>query len=66
MAGTFCFHPERTPNELAHKWRQIKCIMRRDIQRIREKSKGEKIVTKHEWMMSALDILEKHDKTADD
>ena len=34
--------------------------MRKDIQKIRRTSK--KIVTKHEWMMSALDMLEKQDK----
>lgn len=36
--------------------------MRQDIQKIRKASKGEKIFTKHEWMMSALDMLEKKDR----
>jgi hypothetical protein len=40
--------------------------MKRDIQRVRRLTSGEKIVTKHEWMMSALDMLEKHDKATDD
>ena len=57
-----CFHPERTANELAIKWRQIKALMRRDIQKLRDATQGQKIVTKHEWMMGALELLEKHDK----
>lgn len=65
-AGTFCFHPDRTPNELALKWRQVKALMRRDIRKIRRQTKGEKIFTKHEWMMAALDMLEKHDKATEE
>ena len=65
-AGTFCFHPDRTPNEVALKWRQVKCLMKRDIRRVRRQTGGVKVVTKHEWMMGALDMLEKHDKATDD
>jgi hypothetical protein len=65
-AGTFCFHPDRTPNEVALKWRQVKCLMKRDIRRVRRQTGGGKVVTKHEWMMGALDMLEKHDKATDD
>jgi hypothetical protein len=43
---------------LALKWRQIKVLMTQDIKKIRIATKGHKIVTKHEWMMSALDLLE--------
>ena len=32
--------------------------------RVRAETKGERIITKHEWMMGILDKLEKHDKTA--
>lgn len=38
-------------------------MMRRDIMRVRAETKGERIITKHEWMMGVLDKLEKHDKT---
>ena len=31
--------------------------------KIRAETKGERIITKHEWMMGILDKLEKHDKT---
>lgn len=36
--------------------------MMKDLKKVRLVTKGEKIFTKHEWMMSALDILEKADK----
>jgi hypothetical protein len=36
------------------------------MQRIKKATKGDKIVTKHEWMMSALDMLEKQDKSSSD
>ena len=55
FTGGFSFHPTRTANQLAAKWRQVKALMIADIRRLR----GDKIFTKHEWMMSALDILEK-------
>jgi hypothetical protein len=64
QAGGYAFHPSRTPNELALKWRQLKAVMRKDIMRVRAETKGERIITKHEWMMGVLDKLEKHDKTA--
>lgn len=63
QAGGYAFHPSRTANELALKWRQLKAVMRRDIMRVRAETKGERIITKHEWMMGVLDKLEKHDKT---
>lgn len=28
------------------------------------RNRGEKIITKHEWMMAALDMLEKHEKSS--
>jgi hypothetical protein len=34
----------------------------KDIKQIRKATRGEKIVTKHEWMMGSLELLEKHDK----
>jgi hypothetical protein len=60
LAGTF--HSSRTANQLALKWRDIKTIMMKDITGFRALNKGGKIMTKHEWMMSALDLLERHDK----
>lgn len=36
--------------------------MMKDLKRLRAQTNGEKIITKHEWMMSALDKLEKYDK----
>jgi hypothetical protein len=63
QAGGYAFHPARTPNELALKWRQLKAVMRKDIMRVRAETKGDRIITKHEWMMGVLDKLEKHDKS---
>lgn len=31
--------------------------------KIRAETKGERIITKHEWMMGVLEKLEKHDKS---
>ena len=33
--------------------------MNNDISKIRKQFKGEKIVTKHEWMIAAIEALEK-------
>ena len=62
QVGGYAFHPARSPNELALKWRQLKAVMRKDIVKIRAETRGERIITKHEWMMGVLDKLEKHDK----
>lgn len=62
QSGGFAFHPLRIANELALKWRQIKAIMMKDIKKIRIQTKGEKIITKHEWMVGALEILETLDR----
>ena len=47
-------HPQRTPNQLALKWRQIKRLMSTDIKRIRKLTEDQKIITKHEWMIAAI------------
>ena len=52
-------HPSRTPNDLALKWRKVKQLMNTDIKRIIKESNFEKIITKHEWMVAALELLEK-------
>jgi len=52
----------RTPNQLALKWRQVKQLMRTDITRIKGITDGEKIITKHEWMVAAISALEKQSK----
>jgi hypothetical protein len=52
-------HPSRTANQLALKWRQIKLIMINDLNRLRKENNGENIITKHEWMIAALEGLEK-------
>ena len=36
--------------------------MMKDLKKVTHLTKGEKIFTKHEWMMAALDMLEKQDK----
>ena len=41
----------KTPNQVAHKWRQIKRMMKRDIKNVTRKMKGEKIMTKYEWIL---------------
>lgn len=38
--------------------------MRKDLLKIRAETKGQRIVTKHEWMMGVLDKLEKHEKNS--
>ncbi|CDW90352.1 UNKNOWN [Stylonychia lemnae] len=51
-------HQTRTANQIALKWRQIKQIMRKDIKRVLQETKFDKIITKHEWMIAALELLE--------
>ena len=53
-------NPSRTPNEIAIKWRQIKQLMMEDIKRVKRLTNGQKIVTKHEWMIAALESLEEN------
>ena len=33
--------------------------MKQDIKKAIQKTKGEKIITKHEWMIATLEVLEK-------
>jgi hypothetical protein len=33
--------------------------MNTDIKRVMKQTNGEKIITKHEWMIAALEVLEK-------
>ena len=33
--------------------------MHQDIQKIKKETNGDKIITKHEWMIAAISILEK-------
>lgn len=56
------YHASRTANHLAAKWRQIKAVMMADIKKVRLMTKGEKIVTKNEWMVAALEALEAQDR----
>ena len=51
-------HQSRTPNQIALKWRQIKSIMSNDIKKALVQSNYERIITKHEWMIAALLLLE--------
>lgn len=52
-------NPIRLPNEVALKWRQIKQLMKSDIKRALQATSYEKIITKHEWMIAAIETLEK-------
>ena len=42
----------KTPNQVAYKWKGIKKVMSRDLQKMRVGN--EKIVTKHEWILQTL------------
>lgn len=41
----------KTPNQVAHRWHQIKRMMKRDMKKLRKSSKGSKIITKYEWIL---------------
>lgn len=43
----------KTPNQIAHRWRTIKKIMVRDIQKLR-KSNPDKMITCNQWILSTL------------
>lgn len=40
--------------------------MKEDIQRAAQMINGEKIITKHEWMMASIQLLEKEKRSIDD
>ncbi len=48
----------RSPQEVAEKWSQIKVLRNLDVDRLRASSDS-KIVTNHDWMVSALLALNK-------
>ena len=41
----------KTPNQLGHKWRQIKRVMKRDLKRLRRSLNGNQLVTKQDWII---------------
>jgi len=54
----FCTSQQiKTPNQVAHRWRQIKRVMKRDIKKMKKATKGEKIITKHEWIIQTLSTM---------
>lgn len=49
----------KTPNQVAHRWKQIKRVMKRDIQQVKRETNFSKIITKHEWIIQTLDTMAK-------
>jgi phage pi2 protein 07 len=44
----------KTPNQVAHRWRQIKRVMKRDMKKVRFNYSGQKAFSKHEWIIYTL------------
>lgn len=50
----------KTPNQIAHRWRSIKRIMVRDIQKLRKTNPG-KMITNNQWIISTLRTMTAQD-----
>ena len=44
----------KTPNQVAHKWKEISRIMKRDLKKLKKTSRGARIISKEEWILQTL------------